>query len=100
MFSPDMFINVPSTGLFAPAATKEFPMVTATNKTQLHNNFQPTFDKNNQMRVSNNPYSFRRFIDYYNNPEKYNPADPKIRILQFLTDNSMIIMAADFTDNR
>jgi hypothetical protein len=76
MFSSSLFPPAPSSILFAPAATKEFPRSGPTNATP-HLTFEPAFDSTNRMVVGLNPYSGRRFVDYYDDPTALNPADPR-----------------------
>lgn len=75
MFSPTIFPASPTSMIFAPSATKEFPMIGA-NQDWDHSHFQAAFDSTNRMVVGNNPYTKKRFLEYYNDPTKVNPSNP------------------------
>lgn len=75
MFDSGLFPASPSTIIFAPAATKSFPRSSSTNQYS-HMTFEPAFDSTNRMVVGYNPYSGKRFAEYYNDPTRLNPANP------------------------
>lgn len=80
MFAPNLFPANPTSIIFAPAATKEFPKQ-GISQDWAHLNFQAAFDSTNRMVVGNNPYSGKtskkRLLEYYNDPTKVNPTNPR-----------------------
>lgn len=75
MFAPSLFPSSPSSIIYAPSATKSFPRSSSNNQ-YTHMTFESAFDGTNRMVVGYNPYSGKRFIEYYNDPTKVNPANP------------------------
>jgi len=75
MFAPGLFPDNAGAVLYAPLATKEFPRNGWNGSTITHAVFEMAFDSNNRMVVGYNPYIGPRFINYYNNPQDYNPLD-------------------------
>jgi predicted xylan-binding protein with Ca-dependent carbohydrate-binding module/NHL repeat-containing protein len=75
MYSASLFPVNPTTVLYAPSATKEFPRSTTTNATP-HAYFEATFDSQNRMVIGSNPYLGPRFMDYYSKPTSLNPTNP------------------------
>jgi sugar lactone lactonase YvrE len=84
MFAASTFPANPSSVVYAPAATKEFPngnpLLTYSMAT-----FEPAFDSTNRMVVGFNPYSInpnnngigpQRYVQYFNNPTAVNPQNP------------------------
>ncbi len=79
MFSPTLFPDNPTSVLFAPLATKEFPRKVSTIPNPYaydHATFGVAFDSTNKMVTGYNPYRGKRFIEYYNNPTAFNAANP------------------------
>lgn len=69
-----LFQNLPQNNqqaIFGPNATKEFPRIAYNQAT-----FEPAFNNQNQMVIGYNPYSQKRFLDYYLNPTLRNPSNP------------------------
>jgi sugar lactone lactonase YvrE len=66
MFAASTFPGSPSTVLYAPPATKEFPRTNSFGPAMA--TFEPAFDSTNRMVVGFNPYTNERFVQYYNNP--------------------------------
>jgi sugar lactone lactonase YvrE len=66
MFAASTFPATPSSVLYAPAATKEFPQ--SNNFGHDMATFEPAFDSSNRMVVGFNPYTGMRFVQYYDNP--------------------------------
>jgi hypothetical protein len=66
MFAASTFPPSPTSVLYAPAATKEFPASNSFGKAMA--TFEPAFDSTNRMVVGFNPYTDLRFVQYYNNP--------------------------------
>jgi sugar lactone lactonase YvrE len=77
MFSADLFPATPNSVLFAPAATKEFPKSGVPGFPHTFQTFEPAFDSTNRMVVGFNPYSGKRFVQYFDDPTSVNPADPR-----------------------
>jgi hypothetical protein len=77
MFNAALFPASPDTVLFAPAATKEFPKSGAPGFPHSFQSFEPAFDSTNRMVVGFNPYSGKRFVQYFDDPTGVNPADPR-----------------------
>lgn len=75
IFAPSLFPASPSSIIYAPSATKSFPRSSSTNQ-YTHMTFEPAFDSSNRMVVGYNPYSGKRFAEYYNDPTKVNPTNP------------------------
>ncbi len=76
MFARTLFPNNPSSIIFAPSATKEFPIQTQ-DHTQSHATFEVAFDSTNRMVAGYNPYLGPRFVEFYNNPTLLNPSNPR-----------------------
>ncbi len=79
MFSKSTFPDTPTSVVYAPFATKEFPRATASNQYP-HMTFEPAFDSKNRMVIGQNPYSGKRFVEFYNDPARVNstnPSDPE-----------------------
>jgi hypothetical protein len=63
MFAASTFPDAPTSLIFAPNATKEFP------RSAQFGTWQPAFDSTNRMVVGYNPYSKgTRRVDYFNDP--------------------------------
>ncbi|MDZ4840102.1 MAG: hypothetical protein SGJ04_08850, partial [Bacteroidota bacterium] len=74
MYSPDLFPTSQSSILFNISATKEFPRINnITNFAPA--TFELAFDSTNRMVAGYNPYFGPRFLEFYNNPEEYNPSN-------------------------
>lgn len=75
MFSSSLFPTNNTGVLYALSATKSFPRTSSTNPYS-HMVFEPSFNSANRMVIGHNPYSGKRFVDYYNDPTIVNPNDP------------------------
>lgn len=75
MFKADQFPASPSSVIYAPDASKEFPR--GRDGSQGHAHFEVAFDSNNRMVTGNNPYLGERFLEYYNDPTKINSTNPR-----------------------
>jgi hypothetical protein len=66
MFAASTFPASPSSVLYGPSATKEFPASNSFGPAMA--TFEPAFDSTNRMVVGFNPYTNERFVQYYNSP--------------------------------
>jgi hypothetical protein len=72
MFAPSLFATTPK---FAPFATKEFPRHSVPSGGEFMT-FEPAFDSKNHMVVGIDPNFGPRFLQFYNDPTTFNPANP------------------------
>lgn len=71
MFAKNTFPDAPTSVIFDPDATKEFPRESG------FATWDMAFDSTNRMVVGFNPYLGSRFPAFFNDPTAYNPSNPK-----------------------
>ncbi len=76
MYQEGQFPDTPPETIFNPIAVKEFPIRSNSNPFS-HEQFQMSFNSQNNMVIGNNPYSGIRFVHYYQKPDQLNPSNPR-----------------------